>query len=208
MRTQSSVEERWNTLTHGLAAVLGCIAMVFMLVKYDPEEDYALFGTLVYGMSIIILFTASALYHYSRDEKQKHYYRIVDHLSIYLLIAGTYTPVLLLGLRDSHGWLLFGLVWGIAFVGMILKLFYTGRFELFSTSLYLVMGWLIVIDFTNVSNYLGPNGVLWLFAGGLFYTVGILFYAFQKMQFNHVIWHVFVVAGAFCHFMMIYNYVL
>ena len=208
MRTQSSVEERWNTLTHGFAAILGVVGLVMMLLHMDINSPWALFSVLVYGVSVIILFTASTLYHFSRQEKQKHRYRIVDHISIYLLIAGTYTPVLLLGLRDSLGWPLFVAVWVIAAIGIVLKLFFTGRFEIFSTLLYLVMGWLIVFDFENVSEFLGPQGVLWLFAGGLFYTVGIIFYAFQRIPFNHVIWHVFVVAGAFCHFMMIYNYVI
>jgi hemolysin III len=180
MRNQTSVEERWNTLTHGIAALLGIIGTVLLLLKTNPDQPYRVSSSVIYGASIIILFTASTLYHYSRDEKQKHYFRIVDHISIYLLIAGTYTPVLLLGLLDSRGWLLFALVWGIAGLGMVLKLFFTGKFEVFSTLLYLVMGWLIVFDFTNVSEFLGTNGVFWLFAGGLFYTVGIVFYAFQK----------------------------
>ncbi|HBH23085.1 MAG TPA: hemolysin III family protein [Cytophagales bacterium] len=208
MRNQTSVEERWNTLTHGIAALLGIIGTVLLLLKTNPDQPYRVSSSVIYGASIIILFTASTLYHYSRDEKQKHYFRIVDHISIYLLIAGTYTPVLLLGLLDSRGWLLFALVWGIAGLGMVLKLFFTGKFEVFSTLLYLVMGWLIVFDFTNVSEFLGTNGVFWLFAGGLFYTVGIVFYAFQKMPFHHVIWHVFVMGGAFSHFIMIYSYVV
>ena len=208
MRTQTLVEERWNALTHGVAALMGTIGMVMMLVKLDVNQDWGLFSVVVYGLSVITLFTASTLYHYSRNEKYKHRYRIVDHISIYLLIAGTYTPVLLLGLRDSMGWLLFGLVWGIAGLGIVLKLFFTGRFEMFSTLLYLLMGWLIVFDFNNASLFLGPTGVLWLFAGGLFYTLGIVFYAIQKLYFNHVIWHLFVVAGAFCHFIMVYNYVI
>jgi hemolysin III len=208
MRRQSATEERWNTITHAFGTVLGFIGMVLLLIRYDSQKPWSLFSVVVYGLSVIVLFTASTLYHYIRKDSLKHQFRVVDHISIYLLIAGTYTPVLLLGLTESLGWLLFWIVWGIAGVGVILKLFFTGKFELFSTLLYLVMGWLIVFDFTNVSEVLGPNGVLWLFSGGLFYTVGIIFYAFNKLPYNHVIWHVFVLAGAFSHFMMIYKYVI
>ena len=208
MRAQTNLEERWNTLTHGFAAILGVLGLLLMLLRMDAQKPWSIFSVVVYGLSIIILFTASTLYHYSRDPRAKARYRIVDHISIYLLIAGTYTPVLLLGLSDSKGWMLFAIVWGIAILGMVLKLFFTGKFEILSTLLYLVMGWLIVFDFNKVSQFLGPEGVLWLFAGGLFYTVGIVFYAIQRIPFNHVIWHIFVLAGAFCHFIMIYSYVL
>lgn len=208
MRQQTNTEERWNTLTHGIATVFGVIGLIAMCIKVDMDQSWGLFSVLIYGLSLVILFTASALYHYVRSEARKHYFRIVDHISIYLLIAGTYTPVLLLLLSDSLGWTLFWIIWGIAAFGLVLKLFFTGKFEIFSTLLYLVMGWLIVFDFTNLSNAMGPIGIAWLYAGGLFYTVGIVFYVIQKLPFNHVIWHLFVMGGAFCHFMMIYYYVL
>lgn len=124
------------------------------------------------------------------------------------MIAGTYTPVLLILLKDSLGWPLFFAVWGIALFGTVLKLFFTGKFEIFSTLLYLIMGWLIVIDYTTLSAIIDPNGIFWLFAGGLFYTVGIVFYRVQKIPFNHVIWHFFVLAGAICNFFMIFWYVI
>ena len=208
MRKQTVIEERLNTLSHGIGAALGIAGLILMLAYVDSSVDFGLFSVLVYGFSIIVLFLASTMYHYVRDERRKHYFRIVDHVSIYFLIAGTYTPVLLLSLTDSLGWLLFWVVWGIAAFGVVLKLFFTGRFEVFSTLLYLVMGWLIVFDFSNLSESIGPNGVLWLFAGGLFYTVGILFYAIDKIPYNHVIWHLFVLGGAICHFFMIFNHVI
>lgn len=208
MRHQSHNEEKWNTLSHGLGVLLGVVALILMLVRRDTDQSWSLFSVVVYGLSIIILFLASTLYHASTSEANKHRYRIVDHISIYLLIAGTYTPVLLLALGESRGWPLFYSVWGIAGFGVILKLFFTGKFEVFSTLLYLVMGWLIVFDFSNLSDFLGPQGVLWLFAGGLFYTVGIVFYALQKLPYNHVIWHFFVLAGAICHFVLIYGFIL
>lgn len=199
---QTRLEERLNTWSHAIGAVLG-IAGLVLLIMQQQGTPWSLFSVLVYGMSIIVLFSASALYHAVKSEQRKHYFRIVDHISIYLLIAGTYTPVLLLMLADSKGWPLFWTVWGIAAFGMVLKLFFTGRFEVFSTLLYLVMGWLIVFDFTTLADRMHTNGLLLLFAGGLFYTVGIVFYAIHKIPYNHVIWHVFVLAGAICHYCMI-----
>lgn len=208
MKVQTPFEERWNAITHGIGTILGVIGLILLLVFYDRQKPWALFSVWVYGLSIIILFLASTLYHSMVREQLKHYFRIVDHISIYLLIAGTYTPVLLLLLADSRGWLLFWIVWGIAAFGLVLKLFFTGRFGVFSTLLYLVMGWLIVFDYSILAERIHPTGLLLLFAGGLFYTVGIVFYAIDKIPFNHVIWHFFVLAGAICHFLMILLYVI
>lgn len=208
MRTQTKLEEQLNAWSHGIGAALGIAALVLLIVYVDDAKPFSLFGVIVYGISIIVLFLASTFYHAVEGEKRKHYFRIVDHVSIYLLIAGTYTPVLLISLTDSLGWTLFWVVWGIAAFGVILKLFFTGRFEVFSTLLYLVMGWLIIFDFSNLSEAIGPKGVLWLFAGGLSYTVGIIFYAIQRIPYNHVIWHLFVLGGAICHFFMIFLHVI
>ncbi len=208
MRIQTKQEERLNAWTHGIGAALGIAALVLLIVYADSSKPWVLFSVIVYGISIIILFLASTFYHAVKGDKRKHYFRIVDHVSIYLLIAGTYTPVLLISLIDSLGWTLFWTVWGIAAFGVILKLFFTGRFEVFSTLLYLVMGWLVVFDFNNVSLALGSDGIPWLFAGGSLYTVGIVFYAIQKIPYNHVIWHLFVLGGAICHFFMIFFYVI
>ena len=208
MRLQTKFEEQLNAWTHGIGAALGIAALILLITYTDSTQPWSLFGVIVYGLSIIILFLASTFYHAVKGEKRKHYFRIIDHISIYLLIAGTYTPVLLIVLTDSLGWLLFWIVWGIAIFGVVLKLFFTGKLELFSTLLYLVMGWLIVFDYTNVAEALGTNGVFWLFSGGLFYTVGIVFYAIEKIPYNHVIWHLFVLGGAICHFFMIFLYVI
>ncbi|MCA0131796.1 PAQR family membrane homeostasis protein TrhA [Winogradskyella alexanderae] len=208
MRAQTKFEELLNAWSHAIGAAFGVIGLLLLIWDVDKEKPFHLFSVVVYGLSIVILFLASTLYHAVRGEKRKHYFRIVDHISIYLLIAGTYTPVLLILLTSSLGWTLFWIVWGIALFGVVLKLFFTGKFEVFSTSLYLVMGWLIVFDFTNLSDALGPNGLLWLFSGGLFYTVGIVFYALERLPFNHVIWHFFVLAGAICHFLMVYFHVI
>lgn len=208
MRLQSSFEERLNAISHGIGALLGIAALVLLVCYNGNKTDYSLFSVIVYGISIIVLFTASTLYHAVSNVKHKHVFRILDHISIYFLIAGTYTPVALITLESSRGWPLFYVVWGIALFGTVLKLFFTGRFEVFSTLLYLVMGWLIVFDFANLSDAVGSDGILWLFAGGLAYTVGIIFYAIQKIPYNHVIWHMFVLAGALGHFFLIFFYVI
>lgn len=208
MPIQSNFEERLNAMSHGLGALLGICALVLLVVYDTNKTHYSLFSVLVYGISICVLFSASTIYHSVRSEKNRHLFRIIDHISIYFLIAGTYTPVLLIALEESRGWILFFTVWGIALCGVILKLFYTGRFEIFSTLLYLVMGWLIVFDFYNLSESIGSNGILLLFAGGLSYSVGIIFYAIKRIPYNHIIWHLMVLAGAVCHFFMIFFYVI
>jgi len=208
MSEQSKKEELLNAWSHGFGAALGIVGLILLIITVDSNKSWHLFSIIVYGLSIIILFTASTAYHAISNFDLKQKFRVVDHISIYLLIAGTYTPVLLIVLPDSLGWPLFYAVWGIAAFGVILKLFFTGRFEIFSTLLYLVMGWLIVFDFTTLSEIMHPNGILWLFAGGLFYTVGIVFYAIHKIPYNHVIWHFFVLGGAFCHFVMMYLFVI
>lgn len=205
---QTKFEEQLNAISHGFGALLGIAGLVLLIIYNNDKTEWSLFSVIVYGISIITLFTASTLYHAMKGEKRKHYFRIIDHISIYILIAGTYTPVLLITLEQSLGWTLFWTVWGIAAFGVILKLFFTGRFEIFSTSLYLIMGWLIIFDFSNLSDTIGDHGILWLFAGGMFYTVGIIFYAFQRIPYNHVIWHLFVLAGAISHFFMIFYYVI
>ncbi len=208
MRKQTSFEETLNAVSHGIGALLGVVALILLILFDTKKTNWSLFSVIIYGVSIIVLFTASTLYHTIKDKKKKHSFRIIDHISIYLLIAGTYTPVLLITLINSLGWPLFWTVWGIAAFGVILKLFFTGRFSIFSTLLYVVMGWLIVLDFSNFSKLVDDNAVLLLFAGGIAYTGGIIFYAIEKIPYNHVIWHLFVLAGAICHFLMIFFYII
>lgn len=208
MRKQTPREETLNALTHGLGILLGVGGLVLLIVFHQNKSPYSLFSVIVYGLSIIVLFSASTLYHWVQDEKLKHYFRIVDHISIYLLIAGTYTPVALITLKDSLGWELFWIEWGITCLGIILKVFFTGRFEFLSVLLYLVLGWLVVIDYSVLSEAIGSNGNLLLFAGGLSYTVGIIFYALERIPYSHVIWHLFVLGGAICHYFLILFYVI
>ncbi len=162
-------------------------------------------GITVYVVSLLLLFTASTIYHAVENPKLKKKLRILDHISIYYLIAGTYTPVCLSILLPSKGWLLFYLVWGIALFGTVLKIFFTGRFEVFSLVLYGVMGWLIVIDLPYLLEYMSSSGLLYLAVGGAFYTIGILFYAVKRIPYNHLIWHFFVLGGAISHWLLVNN---
>lgn len=207
-REQSALEERLNAWTHGFGALLGIAGLILLISFNTNKSDWSLFSVILYGFSIILLFSASTLYHSVKSERRRHYFRIIDHISIYVLIAGTYTPVTLIALNESLGWELFWVVWAIAGFGLVLKLFFTGKFEIFSTLLYLVMGWLIVFDFSNLSSLIGTEGVTLLFAGGAFYTIGIVFYIFERIPFNHVIWHLFVLGGAICHYLMIFKYIV
>lgn len=197
------IEEKWNAYSHALGIVLSILGMVFFFQKDIIGEPFLFGSILVYSLSLIILFTASTVYHAVQNPKLKKKLRALDHISIYYLIAGTYTPVCLTVLLDSKGWLLFYLVWGIALFGTVLKLFFTGRFEVFSLVLYGIMGWLIVIDVSFLSKNMSSNGLLFLGLGGAFYTIGILFYALKKIPYNHLIWHFFVLGGAICHWILI-----
>ncbi|MGB1080135.1 MAG: PAQR family membrane homeostasis protein TrhA [Flavobacteriaceae bacterium] len=202
------LEEKLNAWSHGLGIGLGIAALVLMLLGVDQTNPFGLFSVIVYGLSIILLFLASTCYHAIKDRKRKHFFRVADHISIYLLIAGTYTPVLLIAIPNSLGWTLFWVVWGIAAFGLILKLFFTGRFDNLSTFLYLAMGWLALIPYSELTAALDSAAMVWLIAGGISYTVGVLFYAIERIPYNHFIWHLFVLGGASCHFFMVYLYVI
>ena len=196
-------EEFWNALSHAIGIPLslaGGLSLYPLSMGLDATGRNAI---LVYSVCLLVLFSASSAYHAIRDPRIKRRLRILDHISIYYLIAGTYTPVALIALRDSSGWWFFGTVWGLAAFGTVLKLFFTGRFEVFSLLLYLIMGWCIVLDLGETLSRLGPEGSVWLAAGGACYTIGILFYVVRKIPFNHFIWHLFVLGGALSHWMMV-----
>ena len=198
------LEEKWNTYSHGVGVVLALVGF-FFLMQGDLSAKYATLSIVVYSLSLILLFTASTLYHAVREPKLKAKLRILDHISIYYLIAGTYTPVCLLVLQESKGWLLLYLVWGIALFGTVVKLFFTGKFEKLSLLLYAVMGYLVVLDYNFLSKNLSSTGLFWMAMGGAFYTLGIFFYAMKRIPFNHLIWHLFVLGGAISHWIMIYR---
>lgn len=203
MRKQTEKEEFYNVASHGLGFILSLIGFLLLLVfqKYDSVQG--VLGVTLYGLSLAILYFVSTRYHFEKDESRKLFYRKLDHISIYILIAGTYSPVVLITLAESLGWLLFWIVWGIAAFGTILKVFFTGRFEVISLLLYLVMGWLIVFDFSALKAAVDSTGLYLLMGGGAAYTLGIFFYVFNKMKYNHVIWHFFVLTGSILHYLFI-----
>ena len=196
-------EEKLNALSHGIGILLGIIGF-YLILKFDTQKtEYSTISLVVYSISIILLFLASTLYHYVSTQSVKLNLRVLDHICIYYLIAGTYTPVALITLEEGNGWLIFYTVWGIALVGTILKLFFTGKFEILSLILYLFMGWLIVFDLQNLLSNTSKTGLYLLMLGGFFYTAGIFFYAFKRIPYNHLIWHFLVLGGAISHWLYI-----
>ena len=202
------VEEKWNAYSHALGILLSILGFVVFFQKDLKHTPFILESIIVYHLSLILLFTASTMYHAVGNPKLKRKLRILDHVSIYYLIAGTYTPVCLLLLVDSKGWLLFYLVWGIAATGTFIKLFFTGKFEAFSLILYAVIGWLIILDFNALTVNVYQENLFWLGLGGAFYTIGILFYAIRKIPYNHFIWHLFVLGGAISHWVFMKKVIL
>ncbi|MEP2688144.1 MULTISPECIES: PAQR family membrane homeostasis protein TrhA [Pseudomonadati] len=198
-------EEKFNTISHGVGAVLAMVGMIVLINANSHKSVYATLGIIIYSISLISMLTVSTIYHAVENRIWKLRTRILDHINIYYLIAGTYTPVALITLINGNGWLIFGTVWGIAAVGTILKLFFTGKFEIISLLLYLAMGWLIVLDFQNLVDNTSENGINLLMLGGAFYTIGIIFYAVRRIPYNHFIWHLFVLCGAISHWFFIYR---
>jgi hemolysin III len=201
-------EEKLNVLTHGVSIIITLFLGLLLYTKLAVGNYLELASVGIYFFTLCFMFFASTIYHMTLKPELKHKLRILDHIAIYLLIAGTYTPVVLLKLSESNGYLLFSVVWGIALVGVILKLFYTGRYNLFSTMLYAVMGWLIVIDYRALNILLGSEALFYLEWGGAFYTLGIVFYVVKSIPYNHPIWHVFVSLGAFFHFYFIFKFIV
>ena len=210
IKSQTSLEERFNSLSHGITAVMAIAGLVILIVfGVQSDKDWSLFSGLVYGCSLLLLYTFSALYHGLRNKKIKHLFNILDHCGIYLLIAGTYTPVVLISIGGLTGWIYFGIQWGMALFGIVLKIFYTGKYNLISTLIYALMGWVIIFKIELVKTILAPTPYCLLLCGGLAYTVGIAFYLLDyRMKFSHFIWHLFVMLGSILHYMMIVGYVI
>jgi len=204
-----STEEKINIITHGLGFLLSIAALVVLIVhaSYEGTARHIVSFT-IFGASLILLYAASTLYHYSQKPKLRHKLNILDHASIYILIAGTYTPFTLVTLKGWIGWTIFGITWGIAIIGVVFKLFYTGRFDKISTIAYVAMGWVIIFAIKPLVGSLPLEGLYWLLAGGISYTTGAILYSIKKIKYNHAIFHVFVLLGSFSHFMAVYFYVL
>jgi len=205
----TTAEEIAHSITHGLGAILSVAGLVVLLV-YSALFGNArhLISSAVYGSSLIILYLSSTLYHAFQGPKIKHIFQILDHSSIFFLIAGTYTPFTLVTLHGRWGWILFGLVWGMCVLGVIFKVFLTGRFAFLSGVIYVAMGWLVVIVLKPLTTALHPTGFKLLLSGGLLYTLGLLFYGIKRIPWNHLIWHLFVFAASILQYFAVLFYVL
>ena len=203
------LEEKINIYSHALGFLLSLVATV-LLVNHAMTDGtvWHVVSFSIFGASLVVLFAASAIYHSATQPAARSRLRIVDHATIYILIAGTYTPFTLVTLNGSIGWIIFSVSWAMALAGIILKLFFTGRFKLLSTLMYVFMGWMIVFAIKPLMADLPAAGLQWLVGGGIAYTVGAVLYSIKKIKFNHAIFHLFVLLGAFCHFMAVYFYVL
>lgn len=199
-------EETLNILSHGLGFLLSIVALPFLILKsLNFIGFWKPLSFIIYGLSMIILYAASTFYHAAKKPKKRRRLNIFDHAAIYVLIAGSYSPFCLVALDSSLGWYMFVFVWLFALAGVILKLFYTGKFDKLSTALYLLMGWQVVIFLKPLMASLTSEGLQFLFAGGIFYSVGAILYSIKKLPYNHAIFHIFVLLGSLSHFLAIYN---
>jgi hemolysin III len=206
---ESPREELFNALTHGLgatAALAGGAVLITLAALFG--DGWQLTASIVFGITLLLLYVASTLYHAIQHPVVKGRLKVFDHCAIYLLIAGTYTPFTLIGLRGPVGWTLFGVIWALAVFGVIFKLFYTGRFELLSTLVYIAMGWLIIVAAKPAMAALDAWTFGWLLAGGVFYTLGTFFYHRPSMRYSHAVWHMFVIGGSVCHYIAVMAQVL
>jgi len=205
----SPIEEKINIISHTTGFILSIVAFVLLVMHASLHGDvWQIVSFGIFGASLIILYGASTLYHSAKNPLLRNKLNIIDHASIYVLIAGTYTPFTLVTLKGTIGWVIFGISWGLALTGIILKLFFTGKYDLISTIMYVFMGWVIVFAIKPLIHHLPFEGLLWLFAGGISYTIGAILYSIKKIKFNHAIFHILVLIGSFCHFVSVFFYVL
>ncbi|XDD53292.1 hemolysin III family protein [Leptospira sp. WS4.C2] len=200
-----------NAVTHGIGgglSIAGLSILLTMAVLYG--DVWHIVSSAIYGATLILLYLASTLYHGIYHSATKRIFKVIDHASIYLLIAGTYTPFTLVSLREHSewGWTLFLVVWILAFAGVLLLLLFPGKYSGARVVVYILMGWLAIFVVKDIRTAIGIGGISWLVAGGLSYTVGVIFYLWDRLPFNHAIWHLFVLSGSLCHFFAILFYVL
>ena len=202
-------EEIVHAVSHGAGVILSIAGLSWMLyLSIAASDPWRIVASCIYGASLISLFLASTLYHALHASPRKHLFKLLDHCAIYLLIAGTYTPFLLVAMRSDTGWWLFGAIWSLATAGILTKLWFRHRYPRWSLFSYLLMGWRMVIAAPQVADAIGSNGMAWLIAGGVSYTVGAVFYMAKRLTYSHAIWHFFVLAGGVCHFLAVVWYVL
>ena len=202
-------EEIFSAITHGLGALFGIYALVYMVVVSAIHGSvWAVISGAIYGGTLIILFCMSTLYHAISNKKAKLVFRVLDHSTIFLLIAGTYTPIALITLKGALGWVIFGVEWGVAILGIVLNSISIERFKVFSMIGYVVCGWMVVIAFVPLINSLAFPGFMYVLGGGLFYTIGLIFYKLKNVRYMHSVWHMFVLIGALLQYVCVAYYVL
>ena len=205
----SPIEEEINIISHAIGLILSIVAFVLLVTHANLHGNaWHIVSFSIFGASLIILYATSTFYHSAKKPELRSRLRIIDHAAIYVLIAGTYTPLTLVTLNGQIGWVIFGTSWTLALIGIILKLFFTGKYKSISTLLYVLMGWVIVFAIGPLKSNLSLEGLFWLFAGGIAYTIGAILYSIKKIQFNHAIFHVFVLIGSISHFMLVFFYIL
>ena len=202
-------EELANAITHGLGIAFSIAGLVLLVVMASLHGDaWSITSSAIFGATLIVLYSASTLYHSLRGEQLKRLLRKFDHAAIFLLIAGTYTPFLLISLRGAWGWSLFGVIWGLAVAGVTMKFWFTGRFGVLSTVIYIAMGWLVMIALRPMVLAVPPGGLRLLLAGGLCYTGGTAFYGWKRLPYHHAVWHLWVLAGSACHWTAVFVYLV
>lgn len=206
------LEERLNYLTHGLGAIVSLVGLYFLITYSSQHQDgWVLIGSIIFGLTLIAMFTSSTIYHWVSSFKWKKRFRLVDHAAIYLLIAGTYTPFTLGNLRADWGIWMFGIIWAFALIGVIYKLLIRNNMEKFGhldTWMYVLLGFFIIPFLQPALEHIPTMGMIWLSIGGACYTIGAIFYAVKRIPYNHAIWHLFVMGGAACHYFSVLYYVL
>jgi len=202
-------EEIANAITHGIGALASAAAgAVLVTLATLHGTRLQMISAIIFCASLVLLYTSSTLYHAIPSPAAKRRLKVFDHCAIYMLIAGTYTPFALIGLRGAVGWWLFGVSWGLAAIGMTFKLFFTGRFKLFSTLVYIGMGWMAVFAIRPMIENIPLSALVWLVVGGVAYTAGTLFYHNERLRYSHAVWHLFVLAGSTCHFVAVISQVV
>lgn len=204
----SLAEELANSISHGIGTLLSIAGLVILIIMASIYGDsWHMVSFIIYGSSLIILYLASTLYHSFPQERVKHFFNKIDHSAIFLLIAGTYTPFMLINLRGPWGWTIFGTIWGLALIGVILEILFINRFRKIDVAIYILMGWLCVIAFREMMDNVPADSLILLVSGGVVYTVGTIFYGWRSLPFNHAIWHLFVLGGSILHFFAVLNIV-
>lgn len=202
----SEKEEHLNIITHAFGLLMSIIAFPFLILKsFSFSDSWQQASFIIYAISLLVLYAASTFYHAAKRPKLRRKLNVFDHAAIYVLIAGSYSPFCIVALNSKLGWCMFLFVWFFALIGVVLKLFFTGKFDKISTIMYLLMGWQIVFFIKPLIKTLSTEGLFWLITGGVFYSVGALFYAIKKIKYNHAVFHVFVLLGSLSHYIAIYN---